>query len=245
MPTPDGVPVKIRSRGYSGQIDERYATRVGIGENQLGRASGLHSFAANVAPQPHVIAIVERVGRYDGRPRGPVVGKALAEAELRRHSRHLHRAVRDILAEHKTGDDAPCLELADVCRCIADHGDDLDLPVDHVPRQRDLGGRSGDAARELREREWRGRQGRTRLTRMVAVVQADTEHLDAVSIRARRARTRGSVRRQSPLHTGHGARANHGGGKQRGGDRPSSDHRRARQGRTSGRCAPALLVRQR
>ena len=101
------------------------------------------------------------------------------------------------------------------------------------PDRRDVGGRAGDTARELRERERRGRQRYAGLARVVAVVQADTEHLTRLRYRRAERGIHDRGRRRSRTGSVRRARAARDGGRRPRADRRGSRRRRARRGRTN------------
>ena len=75
------------------------------------------------------------------------------------------------------------------CAWRPDHGDELDLPVDAIGRDCDRRWRSGDARRELRERQRRRRQLEPGLVRVHRIVESEREHLS----RPRHRRSEASV----------------------------------------------------
>src|SRR6476659_9337891 len=121
LPTPDGVPVKMRSPGRSGQIADSRAIVSGI--------------------EKSIAAVGELVRRDEPRTGGAEAGERLAEAELRRRSRHLDVARGDVLADGHTGDVRPAVRRLDAMRVPADDRDELHLPVNAIGRDRDVGAR--------------------------------------------------------------------------------------------------------
>ena len=75
----------------------------------------------------------------------------LAEGELRGLAGELQRPVGDVLTDGETGDRVPRVADGDVAGTGADHDDQLGLVVGAVGRDRDVGGRAGEAPGELGE----------------------------------------------------------------------------------------------
>ena len=122
---------------------------------------------------------------------GHVGRETLAEGELRWRAGHLDEAVRHVLAQGQAGQDAPRLLHRDVAAGPSDDGDDLDLPVDELTPEGDVGRGPGDRAGELGEGQRRGRRLHAALGGMVGVVEPDGEHLSG-------SRHRGPGRRRPP-----------------------------------------------
>ena len=195
MPTPGGVPVKIRSPGKRVRIPERYSISVGTSTMRPGGAVVLADLAVDRARQGQVGGVGDEVGGHDHGTDRPVAVPGLAQVEVGRRRSELQGPVRDVLAHGQAGDVVPGVGRGDVPPAGADDHDQLHLVVDGVGPQLDVGRRADEAARELGEDQRCGRDVDARLLGVGAVVEADAEALPGSGHRgAEGGRVDGAVR---------------------------------------------------
>jgi hypothetical protein len=153
MPTAAGVPVKIRSPG-SISTAEISAMRRGMEDDPVVRSS------CTVCRRPskrEVVAIGDLIRRDQPGPGRPVAPVRLAQRELAA-GRELHPAVGDVLADAEPGHVVPAVGLVDPVGPPAHDHDQLDLPVDHLARQLDVGEGRSERRRVLGEHRGDRRQ---------------------------------------------------------------------------------------
>ncbi len=151
-PTPEGVPVKMRSPGSSGHTDDRCATSCGNREDQVGRAALLKNRATfKTAPQLHVVGIAKLVdGDQLGTQRGETT-VGLPQRELRCGAGQLELALREVLSHRETRDVIPGVIEPDEVAPPSDHSDEFNLPVHGSGGERHGTFMAGQRRRELGE----------------------------------------------------------------------------------------------
>ena len=113
--------------------------QLGHGEDQVLRRGILDQLAVDPAAQLHVVPIRDLVEGDQRRSERPETGRGLAKAELRRLVRELEPPIRDVLTDAEAGHVLPGVRRPHPARLAADHHDLLDLPVDPIGSERNLG----------------------------------------------------------------------------------------------------------
>jgi len=168
----------MTSPGSSGSVADSLATS-GDGEDQVAGPGVLHLLAVDRAAEFEVVGVGELIQRDQAGPDRPETGQRLAQAELRRGGRRLQDAFGDVLPGRVAGQVGQGVVLAHLLGAAADDGDQLDFPVGVAAfGQGDVAAGPGDAAGELGEHgRLAGRDGEAGLGCVLAVVQADGQHL--------------------------------------------------------------------
>ena len=111
MPTPDGVPVKIRSPGEHRARGGNPGHQLRNGEDHVPGPAVLQHPAVDRAAQPQIVAVRQLVGCHQPRSGRPEAGKRLPQRELRHRAGQLNRPLRQVLARHHARDVGPGLLL--------------------------------------------------------------------------------------------------------------------------------------
>ena len=160
-PTPDGVPVKMRSPGSNGVIDDRWWTSASTPKIRSDVRLFCISSPLTVQPSARSSGSSSSSGVTTQGPIGPNPGNDLPRLNCGAGGPGLHDPLGQVLTDGEAGDVRPPLAQCDLVGAPADHDHELDLPVDELARQLDGGVRPGEAGRELgeRRRERRGARG--------------------------------------------------------------------------------------
>lgn len=173
----------MTSPGSSGSTAESSATRRGTSKTSSLVAGILDLLAVDRTPDDEVVAVGELDGCHDPRAHRSVAAARLAERELVA-GRELEMAVADVLTDREPSHDTPRVGRRHPVGAPADHGDELDFPVDGVADDLDVVERPSERRRELGERGRHIGDGHPGFGGMVAVVDSDREHLPGCGHRA-------------------------------------------------------------
>ena len=167
--------VTRQQREHPGQVLDEFRHA----EDEILGAALLHLLAVDQAAELQVVPAGQLIRGDQPGPDRCETWVGLAQAELRRGGRQLQDPLRDILAGGHAGDMIPGRRGRHVVRGRTDDHHELDFPVGVAALgEGDVAAGPGDAAGELGEHgRLAGRDGEAGLGCVLAVVQADGEHL--------------------------------------------------------------------